>query len=237
MKTRTEILIGKDGIKKLEDCHVAIFGVGGVGGYVAESLVRSGIGKFTLIDRDVVSVSNINRQIIATHDTVGRYKAEVMKERMLSINPGVQVIIRNEFFLPEKAANYEAPEVPYDLRDYDYVVDAVDTVSAKLEIIMRAKEAGTPVISAMGAGNKMDPSRFQVADIYETSICPLARVMRHECKKRGIKSLKVAFSTEEPKKSDLIDEETKKAVPGSMIFTPAACGLVIGAEVVKDLIK
>ncbi|WP_044912763.1 tRNA threonylcarbamoyladenosine dehydratase [Butyrivibrio sp. WCE2006] len=221
--SRTELLIGKEALNKLADSHVAVFGVGGVGGYVCEALARSGIGEFDLIDSDTVALSNLNRQIIALNSTIGKYKTEVMKDRMLDINKEVKVNIHNCFYLPENADDF-------DFSGYDYIVDAVDTVTAKIEIVMRAKECGTPVISAMGAGNKLDPSRFRVADIYKTSVCPLCRVMRRELKKRNVDSLKVVYSDEEPIKTEA------GRTPGSTAFTPSACGLVIASEVVKDLI-
>ncbi|MBQ9612749.1 MAG: tRNA threonylcarbamoyladenosine dehydratase [Lachnospiraceae bacterium] len=223
---RTELLLGRDGVERLRKSKVAVFGIGGVGGYVCEALVRSGVGAFELIDRDTVSVTNLNRQIIALHSTVGRYKAEVMKERMLDINPDVLVTVRNFFFLPENADEF-------DFSAYDYVVDAVDTVTAKLEIILRARAAGVPVISSMGAGNKLDPGRFQVSDIYKTSICPLARVMRWELKKRGVEHLKVVWSDEAPRHPAF--EEGMERVPGSTAFVPSSAGLMIASEVVKDL--
>lgn len=236
---RTELLIGTDAVKKLVSARVAVFGIGGVGGYVCEALVRSGVGAFDLIDSDTVDITNINRQIIATHHTIGRYKTEVMRERMLEINPAVQVRVRNCFFLPENADEFTFSE-------YDYVVDAVDTVSAKLELIVRAKEAGIPVISSMGAGNKLDASKFQVADIYKTKVCPLARVMRRELKVRGIKDLKVVYS-EEPPICQRMDEEAEgnaqegtgrqKRVPGSIAFVPSVAGLILAGEVIKDLCK
>ncbi|WP_026490725.1 tRNA threonylcarbamoyladenosine dehydratase [Butyrivibrio sp. XPD2002] len=239
MFSRTGLLLGEDAIEKLHNSHVAIFGIGGVGGYVCEALVRSGIGSFDLIDSDTVAESNLNRQIIALKTTIGKYKTEVMKERMHAINPDVKVNIHNCFYLPENADDF-------DFNKYDYVVDAVDTVTAKLEIIMRAKECGTPVISAMGAGNKLDPSRFRVTDIYKTSVCPLCKVMRRELKKRNIRKLKVVFSDEEPIKPAVRAEDaaelkasgsSRRSTPGSTAFTPAACGLVIASEVVKDLLK
>ncbi|SFO12339.1 tRNA A37 threonylcarbamoyladenosine dehydratase [Pseudobutyrivibrio sp. JW11] len=231
--SRTELLLGKEAMEGLENKRVAIFGIGGVGGYVCEALVRSGVGHFDLIDNDTVSLTNINRQIIATHSTVGRQKVEVMKERMLDINPDADITIHQCFFLPENAN-----EFPFET--YDYVVDAVDTVTAKIEIIMRCKELGVPVISAMGAGNKLDPSRFRVADIYKTTMCPLAKVMRKEMKKRGIKDLKVVFSDEMPV-SPIETEDVeplnpgKRATPGSIAFAPSAAGLVLASEVLKDL--
>ncbi|SES94276.1 tRNA A37 threonylcarbamoyladenosine dehydratase [Pseudobutyrivibrio sp. C4] len=231
--SRTELLLGKEAMEGLENKRVAIFGIGGVGGYVCEALVRSGVGHFDLVDNDTVSLTNINRQIIATHSTVGRQKVEVMKERMLDINPNADISIHQCFFLPENAH-----EFPFET--YDYVVDAVDTVTAKIEIIMRCKELGVPVISAMGAGNKLDPSRFRVADIYKTTMCPLAKVMRKEMKKRGIKDLKVVFSDEMPVSPiETQDMEPlnpgKRATPGSIAFAPSAAGLVLASEVLKDL--
>lgn len=228
---RTELLLGEEAVEQLSKSHVAVFGVGGVGGYVAEALARTGIGTFDLIDRDTVSVSNINRQIIATHSTVGRVKVEVMKERILQINPAAEVNIHKCFFLPENAGEFEFSR-------YSYVVDAVDTVTAKLELVMQAQKAGVPIISSMGAGNKLDPSKFEVTDIYKTSVCPLAKVMRRELKKRGVKKLKVVYSTEkalEPK-IDLSEEEGRRAVPGSVAFVPSVAGLIAAGEVIKDLI-
>lgn len=224
---RTAMLIGEDAVEKLSSYHVAIFGIGGVGGYVAEALARSGIGTFDLIDNDTVNVTNINRQIIATHDTLGRYKTEVMKERILSINPDAKVNVYNTFYLPENSGEF-------DFSKYDYIVDAVDTVTAKLEIIVNAKNAGTPVISSMGTGNKLDPTRFEIADIYKTSVCPLAKVMRRELKSRGIDRLKVLYSKEEPIKQQC--EEGKKPTPASISFVPSVAGLIIAGEVIKELI-
>lgn len=226
---RTEALLGSSGVEKLSNAHIAIFGVGGVGGYVAEALARSGAGKFTLIDNDTVSFTNINRQIIALHSTVGRYKTEVMKERILDINPKAEVIIKNSFFMPENSHEYA-------FSDYDYVVDAVDTVTAKIEIIVRCNESGTPVISSMGAGNKLDPTKFEVTDIYKTSVCPLARVMRYELKRRQIKKLKVVYSTEPPIKVQMVDEHNRN-IPGSTAFVPSVAGLIVASEVIKDLVK
>lgn len=227
---RTALLLGEDAIEKLAAARVAVFGIGGVGGYVAEALARSGVGSFVLTDNDTVSVSNLNRQIIALHSTVGRYKTDVMKERILDINPEAQVKVRQCFFLPENADSF-------DFTQYSYVVDAVDTVTAKLEIIMRAKAAGVPVISSMGAGNKLDATGFRAADIYETRVCPLARVMRRELKKRGVESLKVVYSEEEPVKPVAeISGEGKRMLPGSVAFVPSAAGLVLAAEVIKDLL-
>lgn len=240
--SRTELLLGSEALDKLEGKRVAIFGVGGVGGYVCEALVRSGIGEFDICDDDDVALSNINRQIIATNSTIGRPKVEVMKERMLDINPDVKVNVHQCFFLPENADTF-----PFE--EYDYIVDAVDTVTAKLEIIMRAKEKGIPVISSMGAGNKLDPTRFQVADIYKTSVDPLAKVMRRELKKRGVKKLKVVYSTEEPIAANASEKANadeslaevpahpRRSTPGSISFVPSVVGLIIASEVVKDLIK
>ena len=230
---RTELLLGSDAMRILGKSKVAVFGVGGVGGYVTEALARSGVGTFELIDRDVVSVTNLNRQIIATWKTIGRDKTEVMAERIRDINPEAEVTLRKCFYLPETADQF-------DFTRYDYVVDAVDTVTAKIEIILQAQRAGVPVISSMGAGNKLDPSAFEVADIYKTSVDPLARVMRRELKKRGVKKLKVVYSKEAPIKPlgqiEADPEAGRKDVPGSSAFTPSAAGLLIASEVVKDLI-
>ena len=230
---RTELLLGSDAMRILGKSKVAVFGVGGVGGYVTEALARSGVGTFELIDRDVVSVTNLNRQIIATWKTIGRDKTEVMAERIRDINPAAEVTLRKCFYLPETADQF-------DFTQYDYVVDAVDTVTAKIEIILQAQRAGVPVISSMGAGNKLDPSAFEVADIYKTSVDPLARVMRRELKKRGVKKLKVVYSKEVPIKPlgqiEADPEAGRKDVPGSSAFTPSAAGLLIASEVVKDLI-
>jgi len=232
--TRTRTLIGNAGMERLARARIAVFGIGGVGGYVCEALVRSGVGSFDLIDNDTVALSNLNRQIIATEDTVGRYKVDVMRERMLSINPEVQVRTYKCFFLPENADGFPFAE-------YDYIVDAIDTVSAKIELVLRAKAADVPIISAMGAGNKLDASRFKVADIYKTTTCPLARVMRAELKKRGVKKLKVVFSDEPPVKPRGEAAETKgtagRPAPGSNAFVPAAAGLVMAGEIVKDLAR
>ena len=230
---RTELLVGSDAMRILGKSNVAVFGVGGVGGYVTEALARSGVGAFELIDRDVGSVTNLNRQIIATWKTIGRDKTEVMAERIRDINPAAEVTLRKCFYLPETADQF-------DFTRYDYVVDAVDTVTAKIEIILQAQRAGVPVISSMGAGNKLDPSAFEVADIYKTSVDPLARVMRRELKKRGVKKLKVVYSKEVPIKPlgqiEADPEAGRKDVPGSSAFTPSAAGLLIASEVVKDLI-
>ena len=243
--SRTQLLIGADAIKKLSESRVAVFGIGGVGGYVCEALVRSGVGHFDLIDDDKVCLTNLNRQILATRKTVGKYKAEVMAERMQEINPEADIRIHKCFFLPENADDF-----PFD--EYDYVIDAVDTVTAKLELIMRCKEKNVPVISAMGAGNKLDAGRMKIADIYETQVCPLARVMRHELRKRGVKKLKVVYSDEQPIRP-LEDMSIscrshcicppgaqhkcteRRDIPGSTAFVPAVAGLLIAGEVVKDL--
>ncbi len=226
---RTSMLIGEDKVNFLKQKTVAVFGVGGVGGYVAEALARAGIGHIVLIDKDEVSDSNRNRQIIALTSTIGRPKVEVMKERILDINPEAKVTARQCFFLPETADEF-------DFSDYDYVVDAVDTVTAKLLIIEKSKESEVPVISSMGTGNKLDATAFKVADIYKTSVCPLARVMRRELKKRGIDSLKVVYSEEEPIINNT-EAENGKPVPASISFVPSVAGLIIAGEVIKDLIK
>ena len=219
---RTELLLGKEKLDILKNRHVAIFGVGGVGGYVCEALVRSGIGRFTIVDRDTVNESNINRQIIALSSTVGRAKVDVMKERMQDINPEVIVYAHEVFFLPENSGEF-------DFDAYDYVVDAVDTVTAKIQIITAAKEAGVPVISSMGAGNKLDPTKFRISDIAKTSVCPLAKVMRRELKNRGITDVKCVYSVEEAIKHEGTDI-------GSVAFVPSVAGLMIASEVVRDLI-
>lgn len=245
--SRTELLLGKDAMEKLHDSRVAVFGIGGVGGYVCEALARSGVGAFDLIDDDKVCLTNLNRQIIATHKTIGKYKTEVMKERILDINPNADVQIHNCFFLPENA-----DEFPYE--DYDYMVDAVDTVTAKIALVMKAQERHIPIISSMGAGNKLDGSQFRVADIYKTKVCPLAKVMRRELKKRGVKKLKVVYSEEQairPIEDMAISCRTncvcppgakhkcteRRDIPGSVAFVPSVAGLIIAGEVVKDLVK
>ena len=229
---RTELLLGEDAMKRLSATRVALFGVGGVGGYALEALVRSGILDITVIDGDVVSMSNIHRQIIATALTVGRAKVEVAKERAEAINPEAKITALNMFFSKENADSI-------DFSSYDYIIDAIDSVSSKIELILRAKAAGVPIISSMGAGNKLDPTAFEVSDIYKTSVCPLARVMRTELKKRGVKSLKVVYSKEEPKKAVVEDPSgtTVRHSPGSIAFVPSVVGLIIGGEVIKDLIK
>lgn len=223
--SRTEILIGKDAVEKLGNSTVAIFGVGGVGGFTVESLARAGVGKLILVDSDEVVTSNINRQIIATNETVGKNKVDAMKERILQINPDAKVETRCEFFLPENSENF-------DFADYDYVVDAVDTVTAKIELAVKCSSMGTPIISCMGAGNKLDPTKFVVTDIYKTATCPLARVMRRELRKRNIEKLKVVYSTEEPPKKAI-----ETTTIGSLSFVPSVCGLIAASVVIKDLIK
>lgn len=218
--SRTEMLLGAEAIERLSRARVAVFGIGGVGGYVCEALVRSGVGAFDLIDSDKVSLSNLNRQIIATRRTVGQYKTDVMRERMLAINPDADVRLHQCFFLPEHAKDFPFAE-------YDYIVDAVDTVTAKIELVMQAQANQVPIISSMGAGNKLDGSRFQVADLYQTKVCPLAKVMRRELKKRGVEKLKVVYSEEEPLR--------RSSLPGSVAFVPSVAGLLIAGEVVKDL--
>ncbi len=227
MFSRTEMLIGADALHKLKHARVAVFGVGGVGGYAVEGLVRAGVGAIDLIDNDVVSESNLNRQIIALHSTVGKKKIEVMAARARDINPDIRITTHDLFFLPD---------TPFDFSAYDYVVDAIDTVSGKLSIIERCVRAKIPVISSMGTGNKLGTSPFQVADIAQTSVCPLARVMRRELKKRGIERLKVVYSTEEPKKRGDAADEGERTPPASISFVPPMAGLLIAGEVMKDLI-
>lgn len=245
--SRTELLFGKEAMDKLQNSRVAVFGIGGVGGYVCEALVRSGVYHFDLIDDDQVCLTNLNRQIIATRKTVGQYKVDVMRERILEINPDADVSVHKCFFLPENADDF-----PFE--EYDYVVDAVDTVTAKIELVMKAQEKGVPIISSMGAGNKLDPSAFKVADIYKTRVDPLARVMRREMKKRGVKKLKVVYSEEDPKRpiEDMAVScrnhcicppgaqhkcTERRDIPGSTAFVPSVAGLIIAGEVIKDLTK
>lgn len=230
---RTELLLGEEAIKKLRASRVAVFGIGGVGGFAVEALARSGVGALDLIDSDRVDVTNINRQIIATSDTVGEYKTQAAKRRVLSINPECRVNTYELFYLPETADKFE-------FTNYDYIIDAVDTVKAKLCLIESAREADTPIICAMGAGNKLDPTMFEVSDIYKTSVCPLARVMRQECKKRGIKKLKVVYSKEQPKRPvKPVDpgNPNRRDTPASIAFVPSVAGLIIAGEVIKDLTK
>ncbi len=226
--SRTALLVGEEGIRKLQQAHVIIFGIGGVGGYVAEALARSGVGHLSLVDKDVVSESNINRQIIATTHTIGRPKVDVMKERIALINPEAKVEAYQCFYLPETAEEF-------DFSHYNYVVDAVDNVTAKIELVLRAKEAGVPIMASMGAGNKLEPSMFEVADITKTSVCPLAKVMRRELKKRGVNHLKVVYSKEEPKKNYAPGEDGRRSTPGSIAFVPSVAGLILAGEVVKDI--
>ena len=243
--SRTQLLLGAEAMEKLKGARVAVFGIGGVGGYVCEGLVRSGVGAFDLVDDDKVCLTNLNRQIIATRKTVGKYKVDVMRERMLEINPDCDVRVHKCFYLPETAAEF-------NFSDYDYVVDAVDTVPAKVTLVLEAQKAGVPIISCMGAGNKLDPSRFRVADIYKTQGCPLARVMRTALRKRGVKKLKVVYSDEIPTRP-IEDMSTscrshcicppgakhtcteRRDIPGSTAFVPSVAGLIIAGEVVKDL--
>ena len=243
--SRTQLLLGEEAMDRLKNTRIAVFGVGGVGGFVCEALVRSGVGAFDLIDDDKVCLTNLNRQIIATRKTVGKYKAEVMRDRMIEINPEVDVRIHKRFFLPENA-----DEFPFS--EYDYVVDAVDTVTAKIELVLKCQKEGIPIISSMGAGNKLEASAFKVADIYKTKMCPLAKVMRRELKKRGVKKLKVVYSEEKPTRpiEDMsISCRTncicppgaehkcteRRDIPGSVAFVPSVAGLIIAGEVVKDL--
>lgn len=245
--SRTELLFGKEAMDKLAGSKVAVFGIGGVGGYVCEALVRSGVGAFDLIDDDKVCLTNLNRQIIATRSTVGKYKTDVMRDRMLDINPNVEVEVHKCFFLPENADDF-----PWD--SYDYVVDAVDTVTAKIALVMKCKEKNIPIISSMGAGNKLDGSQFKVADIYKTKVCPLAKVVRRELKKRGVKKLKVVYSEEIPTRpiEDMAIScrnncicppgaehkcTERRDIPGSVAFVPSVAGLIIAGEVAKDLIR
>ena len=225
---RTALLLGKASVERLARKRVAVFGVGGVGGFVCEGLVRAGIGAIDIVDKDTVALSNLNRQLIALHSTVGKNKVDVLEERLKDINKNLIIKKYKCFFLPETSDTF-------DFREYDYVVDAIDTVTGKIELILKAKEAGVPIISAMGAGNKLDPTAFQVSDIYKTSVCALARVMRRELKKRGVEKLKVVYSKEEPIKPQF--EEGEEVVPGSVSFVPPALGLIIAGEVVKDLIR
>ena len=243
--SRTALLLGKEAMEKLASARVAIFGIGGVGGYVAEGLVRSGVGALDLIDDDTVCLTNLNRQIIATRKTVGKYKVDVMQERILEINPNAAVQTYKTFYTPETSGEF-------DFTQYDYIVDAIDTVTGKIEMIVRADLANTPIISSMGAGNKLNPAAFEVTDIYKTSVCPLARVMRRELKARGIRKLKVVYS-KEPAMTPIESEENscsghcvcppgtartctkRRQIPGSMAFVPSVAGLIIAGEIVKDL--
>lgn len=232
--SRTELLVGKEAMEILNNAHIAVFGIGGVGGYTVEALVRSGIQHIDIIDNDKVCLTNLNRQIIATHSSIGKYKVDVMKERILDINPQAEVNVHKCFYLPETRNLF-------DFTKYDYVVDAVDTVTAKINLILQAKEAGTKIISSMGAGNKMDPTQFKVADISQTSVCPLARVMRQECKKRKIKNVKVVYSTEKILRpiecTECTEQTERRTIPGSNAFVPSVAGLIIASEIIKDLIQ
>lgn len=244
--SRTELLIGKDGIQKLQNVKVAIFGIGGVGSFVVEGLVRAGIGSFILVDDDKICLTNLNRQLISTRKTVGRPKVEVAKERILEINPNAKVEIYQEFFMPD------SKEILNET--VDYVVDSIDTVTAKIELVMRANKLNIPIISCMGTGNKLDPTRFEVTDIYQTSICPLAKVMRKELRTRGIEKLKVVYSKEEPIKTNETENSSCKTecvcppgttrkctirnhIPGSISFVPSVAGLIISGEVIKDILQ
>ena len=232
--SRTALLLGSDAIKKLNHSRVAVFGLGGVGSYVVEALARSGIGALDLIDHDTISPTNINRQLFALHSTVGMDKAEAAKTRVLDINPQITVTVHKTFYGPDTAEQF-------DFSEYDYIVDAIDTVTAKLALIANAKEAGTPILCSMGTGNKLDATKFQIADISKTSVCPLARVMRKECAKRGFKGIKVLFSTEDPIVSTESGTEElpegRRSLPGSVAFVPSVAGLMIAGEVIKDLIR
>ena len=237
--SRTELLLGVEGVNRLKSANVAVFGIGGVGSFTVEALIRSGLGKISIIDDDVVSISNINRQLIATSKTIGKPKVEVMRDRILEINPNAQVKIYQTFYILDNADTF-------DLSSYSYIVDAIDTVSSKLVLIQRAKLENIPIISCMGAGNKLDPNRFEVADIYDTSICPLARTMRSELRKRCIDSLKVLYSKEPPLKPVKWGQEpcpeteiyprVKRQIPGSVSFVPSVAGLIIAGEVIKDIV-
>lgn len=243
--SRTQLLLGQEAMEKLKQSRVIVFGVGGVGGFAVEALVRSGVGAIDLVDDDLVCLTNLNRQLIATRKTVGKYKTDVMRDRILEINPNCEVTVHKTFYLPETKDEFH-------FEDYDYVIDAVDTVTAKISLVMAAQEAGTPIISCMGAGNKLDPTQFEIADIYKTSVCPLARVMRRELKKRGVKHLKVLYSKEKAMRP--LDDMSqscrthcicppgakhkcteRRDIPGSVAFVPSVAGLIIGGEVVKDL--
>lgn len=234
--SRTEILLGREGVERLKKARVAVFGIGGVGGHAVEALARSGIGALDLVDHDTVSLTNLNRQIVALHSTIGKYKVDVMKDRVLDINPEIQVTAYKCFYLPETAEQF-------DFTQYDYVVDCIDTVTGKIQLIEAAKTAGVPVISSMGAGNKLDPTAFQVADISKTSVCPLAKVMRRELKKRNINKVKVVYSQEEPviakvqtkEQEEMEKQNPRKVIPGSCAFVPSAAGLILAGEVIKDI--
>ena len=224
--SRTELVVGKDGVEKLNNTKIAIFGLGGVGSFALEGLVRAGIGNLVLIDNDCVELTNLNRQILATHKTIGKPKVEIAKQRILDINPNANVEIHQDFFMPETEGILDD--------SIDYIVDCIDTVTAKIELVVRAERLNIPIISCMGTGNKLEPTRFEVADIYKTSICPLAKVMRKELRNRGVKKLKVVYSKEEPIKSNKKD---RNQVPGSISFVPSVAGLIIAGEVVKTILN
>ena len=233
--SRTRLLLGNAAMEKLKNARVAVFGLGGVGGYVVEALARSGIGALDLVDHDTISLTNINRQLLATHSTLGKSKAQAAADRVRDIDPSIRVTVHETFYLPETAGQF-------DFTQYAYIVDAIDTVTGKLMLIQQAQECGTPIISSMGTGNKLDPTGFRVSDIAETRGCPLARIMRKECKKRGIRKLKVVWSDEEPIPSSLdgLEEELpegRRALPGSVAFVPSVAGLIIAGEVIKDLVR
>ncbi len=245
--SRTELLLGKEAMEKLHNSRVAVFGIGGVGGYAVEALARSGVGAIDIIDDDKVCLTNINRQIYATRKTIGKYKVDVAAERIAEIDPSIKVTKHQCFYMPETAEQF-------DFKQFDYVIDAIDTVTGKIELVMQAQKAGVPIISSMGAGNKLDPAAFEVADIYKTSVCPLARVMRRELKKRNVPALKVVYSKEEPitpiEDMDIAHQEScicspdtvreganRRQVPGSTAFVPSVAGLILAGEVIKDLIK
>ena len=227
--SRTELLIGKQAIEKLKQAKVAVFGIGGVGSYVVEGLARAGVGSFILVDKDIVDVTNINRQIIATTKTVGKLKVEVAKQRILEINPSAKIETYSEFFMPSSPNLFD--------KKTDYVIDCIDTITSKIELVLRAKNMNIPIISCMGTGNKLDPTKFEVTDISKTSVCPLAKVMRKELRDRCINSLKVVYSKEEPIKVNKLNEENKKKIPGSISFVPSVAGLIIAGEVIKDIIN
>ncbi len=245
--SRTELLIGKEALQKLAQSRVAVFGIGGVGSFVVEGLVRAGVGKFVLVDDDCICLTNINRQLHATRKTVGKPKVEVMRDRILDINPAAEVVAFQTFYMPEHARELVKP-------DYDYIVDAIDTVTAKIDLVVNARQQGIPIISSMGTGNKLDPTKFKIADIYNTSVCPLARVMRRELRKRGVSDLKVVYSQEEPIRPVETEESScqvncicpkgatrsctvRRQVPGSISFVPSVAGLLLAGEVIKDLIS
>lgn len=232
--SRTELIFGREAMEKLSASRVAVFGIGGVGGYVVEALVRSGIGAIDIIDNDKVCMSNINRQIYALHSTIGQYKVDVAAARMKDINPECVVTAHKKFYSPETSGEF-------DFSQYDYIVDAIDTVTGKIELVVQANQYGVPIISSMGAGNKINPAEFEVEDIYKTSVCPLARVMRYELKRRGIKKLKVVYSKEKPlvpaQEHTNVQESHRKQIPGSTAFVPPVAGLILAGEVIKDLIK